>query len=238
MIVSGGENVFPREVEDLLADHAEIEEAAVVGVADEEFGQRLKAFVVPRDGAELSEEEVQEYVKQNLARYKVPREVVFVAELPRNATGKVLKRELRRGRLSSASAAPLAWRAMAAETHDFDLAGLRLSAGEGRRLELEVPIEPLQLGSERYAADAGARAGRADVSRMSGGGYALRLRFSAARRGTLHALPEAGRARASRSRRARSTGRAAARSSTAPTCTTRRSTWPPGRATRSRWRCP
>jgi acyl-CoA synthetase (AMP-forming)/AMP-acid ligase II len=94
MIVSGGENVFPREVEDLLADHAEIEEAAVVGVSDKEFGQRLKAFVVPRDGAKLSEDAVQGYVKSNLARYKVPREVVFLQELPRNATGKVLKREL------------------------------------------------------------------------------------------------------------------------------------------------
>ena len=94
MIVSGGENVFPREVEDLLADHGEIEEAAVVGVADEQFGQRLKAFVVRRNGAQLSEEAVKEYVKANLARYKVPREVVFLAELPRNATGKVLKREL------------------------------------------------------------------------------------------------------------------------------------------------
>jgi len=94
MIVSGGENVFPREVEDLLADHPEIEEAAVVGVADEEFGQRLKAFVVARLGAELSEQAVQDYVKQNLARYKVPREVIFLEALPRNATGKVLKREL------------------------------------------------------------------------------------------------------------------------------------------------
>jgi acyl-CoA synthetase (AMP-forming)/AMP-acid ligase II len=94
MIVSGGENVFPREVEDLLADHEEIEEAAVIGVPDEQFGQRLKAFVVPRAGAALDEQTIQEYVKQNLARYKVPREVVFVAELPRNATGKVLKREL------------------------------------------------------------------------------------------------------------------------------------------------
>jgi fatty-acyl-CoA synthase len=94
MIVSGGENVFPREVEDLLADHESIEEAAVVGVPDEQFGQRLKAFVVLRDGAELSEEDVQQYVKSNLARYKVPREVSFLAELPRNATGKVLKREL------------------------------------------------------------------------------------------------------------------------------------------------
>jgi acyl-CoA synthetase (AMP-forming)/AMP-acid ligase II len=94
MIVSGGENVFPREVEDLLADHEQIEEAAVVGVEDEQFGQRLKAFVVARNGARLSEEAVKGYVKENLARYKVPREVVFVSELPRNATGKVLKREL------------------------------------------------------------------------------------------------------------------------------------------------
>jgi len=94
MIVSGGENVFPREVEDLLADHRKIEEAAVVGVLDKEFGQRLKAFVVARKGAELSERAVQEYVKKNLARYKVPREVVFLERLPRNATGKVLKRDL------------------------------------------------------------------------------------------------------------------------------------------------
>jgi fatty-acyl-CoA synthase len=94
MIVSGGENVFPREVEDLLADHESIEEAAVVGVSDDQFGQRLKAFVVLRDGVELSEQDVQDYVKANLARYKVPREVVFLEELPRNATGKILKREL------------------------------------------------------------------------------------------------------------------------------------------------
>jgi acyl-CoA synthetase (AMP-forming)/AMP-acid ligase II len=95
MIVSGGENVFPREVEDLLADHEQIEEAAVVGVSDEQFGQRLKAFVVTREGAQLDEETVKAYVKANLARYKVPREVVFLRELPRNATGKVLKRELK-----------------------------------------------------------------------------------------------------------------------------------------------
>jgi acyl-CoA synthetase (AMP-forming)/AMP-acid ligase II len=94
MIVSGGENVFPREVEDLLSDHEEIDEAAVIGVPDPEFGQRLKAFVVPRDGVALEEEAIKSYVKSNLARYKVPREVVFLAELPRNATGKILKREL------------------------------------------------------------------------------------------------------------------------------------------------
>jgi acyl-CoA synthetase (AMP-forming)/AMP-acid ligase II len=94
MIVSGGENVFPREVEDLLADHDQVKEVAVIGVDDEEFGQRLKAFVVPCDGTELSEEDVKAYVKSNLARYKVPREVEFLDSLPRNATGKVLKREL------------------------------------------------------------------------------------------------------------------------------------------------
>jgi acyl-CoA synthetase (AMP-forming)/AMP-acid ligase II len=94
MIVSGGENVFPREVEDLLADHDDIEEAAVIGVDDEQFGQRLKAFVVPRGGKQLDESELKAYVKSNLAGYKVPKAIVFLDELPRNATGKVLKREL------------------------------------------------------------------------------------------------------------------------------------------------
>jgi acyl-CoA synthetase (AMP-forming)/AMP-acid ligase II len=94
MIVSGGENVFPREVEDLLTDHESVSEAAAIGVEDEQFGQRLKAFVVKEEGAEVSEEDLKGHVKANLARYKVPREIVFVEELPRNATGKVLKREL------------------------------------------------------------------------------------------------------------------------------------------------
>ena len=94
MIVSGGENVFPSEIEELLAGHAAIAEAAAIGVADDQFGQRLRAFVVLRSGAELNEDEVKDYVRANLARYKVPREVVFIDELPRNATGKVVKREL------------------------------------------------------------------------------------------------------------------------------------------------
>ena len=94
MIVSGGENVFPREVEELLASHEAIDEAAVIGVDDEKFGQRLKAFVVTRSGSDLDEAAIKDYIKENLARYKVPREVVFLEELPRNPTGKVLKREL------------------------------------------------------------------------------------------------------------------------------------------------
>jgi fatty-acyl-CoA synthase len=94
MIVSGGENVFPAEVEELLGSHESIQEAAAIGVDDEKFGQRLKAFVVLREGAKLSEDDIKGYVKENLANYKVPREVVFLDELPRNPTGKVLKREL------------------------------------------------------------------------------------------------------------------------------------------------
>jgi fatty-acyl-CoA synthase len=94
MIVSGGENVFPREVEDLLADHGAVVEVAVIGVEDEEFGQRLKAFVVLGAEAEASEEELKSHIKANLAAYKAPREIEFLDELPRNATGKVLKREL------------------------------------------------------------------------------------------------------------------------------------------------
>jgi acyl-CoA synthetase (AMP-forming)/AMP-acid ligase II len=94
MIVSGGENVFPREVEDLLADHDAVDDVAVIGVDDEQFGQRLKAFVVVSRGAKVDADELKDLVKANLARYKVPREIEFLDELPRNATGKVLKREL------------------------------------------------------------------------------------------------------------------------------------------------
>ncbi|HEY2098046.1 MAG TPA: acyl-CoA synthetase [Pseudonocardia sp.] len=94
MIVSGGENVFPREIEELLARHEAIKEASTIGVPDEKFGQRLRAFVVLRDGAALSGDEVRRYVAENLARFKSPREVVFLDVLPRNPTGKVLKREL------------------------------------------------------------------------------------------------------------------------------------------------
>jgi fatty-acyl-CoA synthase len=95
MIVSGGENVFPAEVEELLATHPAIEEAAVIGVPDPEFHQRLAAFVVLRAGMRMTEDEVREFVRASLARFKVPRDVVFLSELPRNPAGKILKRSLR-----------------------------------------------------------------------------------------------------------------------------------------------
>jgi fatty-acyl-CoA synthase len=93
MIVSGGENVFPQEVEDCLTRHESVVEAAAIGVADAEFGQRLKVFLVVEEPAP-SVDELKNWVKLNLARYKVPRDFVFLGELPRNATGKILKRDL------------------------------------------------------------------------------------------------------------------------------------------------
>jgi len=94
MIVSGGENVFPQEVEELLMARDDVAEVAVIGVDDDDFGQRLAAYVVPIAGAIPSAEQIRTHVKQNLARYKVPRDVHFIDELPRNATGKIVKREL------------------------------------------------------------------------------------------------------------------------------------------------
>jgi fatty-acyl-CoA synthase len=95
MIVSGGENLYPGEVEELLITHDAVEEASVIVVDDEEFGKRLAAYVVPKPGAVLSEDDIREFVKRSLARYKVPRDVIFIDELPRTPTGKVLKRTLR-----------------------------------------------------------------------------------------------------------------------------------------------
>jgi len=95
MIVSGGENVFPAEVEDLITGHPDVVEATAIGVEDKEWGHRLRAFVVKKQDASLDEDTVKHYVRDHLARYKVPREVIFLDELPRNPTGKILKRELR-----------------------------------------------------------------------------------------------------------------------------------------------
>ena len=94
MIVSGGENVFPQEVENLLEQRGDVAEVAVVGVDDVEFGKRLRAFIVSEPGAAQDPADITQYVKENLARHKVPRDVVFIDELPRNATGKLLRRVL------------------------------------------------------------------------------------------------------------------------------------------------
>jgi acyl-CoA synthetase (AMP-forming)/AMP-acid ligase II len=94
MIVSGGENVYPIEVEKTLAAHPEVAEAAVIGVADEQYGQRLAAFVVLEPGSSATTDTLKEHVRENLANYKVPREVSVLDELPRGSTGKILRAEL------------------------------------------------------------------------------------------------------------------------------------------------
>ena len=95
MIVSGGENVYPIEAEKTLVTHPAVAEASAIGVDDEQFGQRLAAFVVLERGASAGPEELKRHVRENLANYKVPREIVILDELPRSATGKILRNELR-----------------------------------------------------------------------------------------------------------------------------------------------
>jgi acyl-CoA synthetase (AMP-forming)/AMP-acid ligase II len=99
MIISGGENVFPRPVEEAIAILPQVADVAVVGVPDPEFGQRLAAFVVRAEGAALDEDMVKGYVRNRLSRFSIPRDVTFVAQLPRTATGKIVKRQLLHGHL-------------------------------------------------------------------------------------------------------------------------------------------
>jgi fatty-acyl-CoA synthase len=94
MIVSGGENVYPIEVETTLASHPDVAEAFVLGVDDEQYGQRLAAFVVLVDGASTAQDTLKAHVRENLANYKVPRSITVLETLPRGSTGKILRREL------------------------------------------------------------------------------------------------------------------------------------------------
>jgi len=95
MVVSGGENVYPREVENALFEHPAVVDVAVIGIPDEKWGESVKAIVVVRQGAAASADDLVEFCRGRLAGFKCPRSVDFVAELPRNASGKLLKKELR-----------------------------------------------------------------------------------------------------------------------------------------------
>ncbi len=95
MIVSGGENVYPRAVEDALFQHPAVADVAVIGVPDEQWGETVKAIVVLREGESATDEELMEFCEGRLGGFQRPRSVEFMEELPRNASGKVLKRELR-----------------------------------------------------------------------------------------------------------------------------------------------
>ena len=95
MIIRGGENIYPFEIESVLAEHPAVQQAAVVGVPDEHWGEAVRAFVTARTGKTVTAEELAEHCSGRLARYKVPREFVVVEAMPTNASGKILKRELR-----------------------------------------------------------------------------------------------------------------------------------------------
>jgi acyl-CoA synthetase (AMP-forming)/AMP-acid ligase II len=95
MIVSGGENVYPREIEEVLFQHPLVADAAVIGVPDERFGEAVKAVIVLRQGATASEQDIVDFCRDKLGGYKRPRSIDFLTVLPRNPSGKVLKRELR-----------------------------------------------------------------------------------------------------------------------------------------------
>jgi long-chain acyl-CoA synthetase len=95
MVISGGINIYPREIEDVLLQHPSIAEVAIVGVPDEKWGEKLKAFVVPRPGLALTAEDVLAFCEGRISGIKVPKEVAFIERIPRNANGKVLKTALR-----------------------------------------------------------------------------------------------------------------------------------------------
>jgi len=94
MIIRGGYNVYPREIEEVLYEHPAVREAAVVAVPHDDLGEEVGAAVVLKDGESVSAEDLQAYVKENVAAYKYPRSIWFVDELPKGPTGKILKREI------------------------------------------------------------------------------------------------------------------------------------------------
>jgi long-chain acyl-CoA synthetase len=95
MIIRGGFNVYPREIEETLVTHPDVSLAAVIGIPHDEYGEEIKAFIVCKEGAAATEDEIKAWAKENMAAYKYPREIVFRDTLPMNATGKILKTELR-----------------------------------------------------------------------------------------------------------------------------------------------
>ena len=96
MIIRGGENIYPREIDEVLYEHPKVKDAATIGVPDELYGEEVKSFVVLRDGCEATVEEIMAHCHARLADYKCPKTVAFLDDIPKGPTGKLLKRELSR----------------------------------------------------------------------------------------------------------------------------------------------
>ena len=96
MINRGGENIYPREIEIALEALPGVKDVAVIGIPDEALGERVKAFIIPSEPGKLTEEQVKEFLGERLAKYKIPEVIEFVSDLPRNPTGKILKKELKK----------------------------------------------------------------------------------------------------------------------------------------------
>jgi long-chain acyl-CoA synthetase len=102
MIISGGFNIYPRDVDEVLFSHPKVLEGCAVGVPDQYSGERIKAFVVLKPGETASADEIIDYCRENLVKYKVPKYVEFVQDLPKSAVGKILRKELRQMELDKA----------------------------------------------------------------------------------------------------------------------------------------
>ncbi len=95
MIIRGGENIYPKEIEDFIYTHPKVKDVQVIGVPDIQYGEEIMAWVIPKEGESITEDEIKTYVKENMAKHKTPRYVKFVDVFPMNAAGKILKYKMR-----------------------------------------------------------------------------------------------------------------------------------------------
>ena len=95
MIIRGGENIYPKEIEEFIYTHEKVKDVQVIGVPDEQYGEEIMACIILKDGETMTEQEMKDYIKANMAKHKVPRYIDFVKEFPMNAAGKILKYKMR-----------------------------------------------------------------------------------------------------------------------------------------------